>query len=29
MSSMFDHGLARRDANYEALTPVDLSLIHI
>ena len=23
MSSMFDHGLARRDANYEALTPVD------
>lgn len=23
MSSMFDHGLARRDANYTALTPVD------
>ncbi|KRC70836.1 acyl-CoA synthetase [Achromobacter sp. Root83] len=23
MSSMFDHGLARREANYEALTPVD------
>ena len=22
-SSMFDHGLTRRDANYEALTPVD------
>ena len=23
MSSMYDHGLGRRDANYEALTPVD------
>ena len=23
MSSLFDHGLARRDANYEPLTPVD------
>ena len=23
MSSMFEHGLARRDANYEPLTPVD------
>lgn len=23
MSSLFDHGPARRDANYEPLTPVD------